>query len=145
MACLTHHMILFSLFNLIHVSAIKFYWKQKMLLILKAQMMPIPLGAKLLKVSNDSTIHRAKTDYPSFPPPLPNVCQEFTGVYQKSRWKWNCVLFHHGFCLVFLPSPPVHLLEWWHTLCSFCHMSCFLWLCLDREKPTFVILKSALL
>lgn len=46
-----------------------------MLLILKAQIMSIPFGARLLKVSNDSTIHRAKDDYPSSSPFLPNMCQ----------------------------------------------------------------------
>lgn len=46
-----------------------------MLLILKAQRMPIPFGVKFLKVSNDSTIHRAKDDCPSSSPFLPNMCQ----------------------------------------------------------------------
>lgn len=78
-------MLLFLLFNLTHVGANKVYWKYKMLLILKAQGMSTPFGAKLLKVSNVSTIHRAKDDYPSSSPLLPNMCQQFTGVYQRSR------------------------------------------------------------
>lgn len=55
-----------------------------MFLILKAQSISNPLGAKL-KFSKDSNIHGAKDDYLSSSPFLPDMCQDFTGVHQKSR------------------------------------------------------------
>lgn len=56
-----------------------------MFLILKAQRMSKPLGAKLMKFSKDISIHSAKDDYLNFSAFLPDTCQGFTGVHQKSR------------------------------------------------------------
>lgn len=56
-----------------------------MFLILKAWRMSNPLGSKLMKFSKDNSIHRAKDDYLSSSPFLPDACQQFTGVHQKSR------------------------------------------------------------
>lgn len=84
-----------------------------MLLILKAQKMSIPFGSKLLKVLNDSTIHRAKDGYPISSPLLPKMYQQFTGFYQKKVDENEIVcVFTMAFHKMFLSTVSVHLLEW---------------------------------
>lgn len=73
------------LLNLTHVGVNKICLKRNMFLILKARRISNPLGAKLMKLSKDSSIHRAKDDYISSSTFLPDTCQKFTGVHQKSR------------------------------------------------------------
>lgn len=82
-----------------------------MFLILKARSMSNLLGAKLMKFSKNSSIHRAKDDYLSPSPFLPDVCQEFTGVHQKRGANEIVCGFTVTFTKRLWPSAPVHLLE----------------------------------